>query len=104
VSRGASNDTNKTSDSQKPRKVSKSKKNVELAMKYKMNADEMRRKRSGIENQTAICNINETNYSSAMSSHKNINDESRETPNFSLAISRKDLKNEWSPESPPKPA
>lgn len=83
--------------------MGKSKLNKELALKYKRNADEMRRKRSGIEILSGIEMNDDTNYSSAMNSSKNLIEESRETPNFSLAVSRRDFKGELSPESPPKP-
>ena len=66
----------------------------------------MRRKKYGIES-TAACEMvmDDTNYSSVVSISKN--EESRETPNFSLAASRRDLhSNRESPDSdqiPPLP-
>ena len=62
-----------------------------LALKYKRNADEMRRKKFGIEPPPPYNCLEDTNYSSAISSTKN---ESRETPNFSINISRRELNSE----------
>lgn len=72
-------------------------------MEYKRNADKMRRKRQGIQEVPSSIVMDETLYSSAVSDPKQFNDESRETPNFSLAVSRRDLDGELSPETPPKP-
>ena len=81
-------DSNKTSDSQKPR--TKAFKTRQLALKYKRGADEMGRKKFGIE--PPAYPQDDTNYSTIVSSNKNPHeDECRETPSFSLAISKSNL-------------
>ena len=49
----------------------------------------MRRKKFGIEPPSAYCN-DETNYTSVVEGSRHLEDESRETPNFSLAITKRE--------------
>lgn len=63
----------------------------QLALKYKLNADEMKRKKYGIE-PTFYDMVVLSNYSSDVLKHE----ESRETPNFSAAVTRRDISNQES--------
>lgn len=73
-------EANKSSDGLKTRKIFKTK---QLALKYKRNADENRRRKIGVE----PIPLNQYEYSTIVSSSKN---DSRETPNFSIAMSKRD--------------
>ncbi len=85
-----------TSPSDGSRKLSKEKppqkfKNRELALKYKVEADQIRKKKFGIEPPRMVHQPEEAAYSTIMSSKQ---DDSRETPNFSMALSKRDIHDE----------
>lgn len=69
----------------------KSYKSRQLALKYKRDADDMRRRKFGIEPSFMVVAAGTTDTSTVAMTNQSLkkNDSSRETPNFSLALSKR---------------